>query len=95
MCCAFAALALLGPRALILIWALLEPARWSAAFDTFFWPLLGFVLLPWTTLAFVIVAPLGVDGLDWVWLGIGLVADLVSYGGGGYTNRDRFGSSGV
>ncbi len=92
MCCAFAALALLGPRALILIWALLEPVRWSAAFDTFFWPLLGFVLLPWTTLMFVIVAPLGVDGLDWVWLGLGVVADLASYGGGGYTNRERFAS---
>ena len=93
MCCAVAFLAILGPRAAILVWYLLEPARWAAAFDTWLVPLLGFVLLPWTTLMFVLVAPFGIDGFDWIWLGIGLVADLASYGGCGYTNRGRYRSS--
>ena len=93
MCCAVAFLALLGPRAAILIWAVLEPARWSTAFDTFLWPFLGFLFLPWTTLAFVLVVPFGIDGFDWVWLGLGLLADVVSWSGGGYTNRARFTSS--
>lgn len=90
MCCLFSALALLGPRAAILVWYLIEPVRWNATFDTILWPILGFVFLPWTTLMFMLVAPLGVDGLDWLWLGIGLLVDIGTYGGGGYTNRDRF-----
>jgi hypothetical protein len=90
MCCLAASLVLLGPRFAILIWWLLEPVRWNAAFDTFIWPLLGFLFLPWTTLMYVLVFQGGVDGFDWVWLGLGLLADVFSYAGGGYTNRDRF-----
>ena len=52
------------------------------AFPTFIWPLLGFVFLPWTTLMYVAVAPLGVTGLDWLWLGLALVVDIGSYSGG-------------
>ena len=89
MCCLFTSLVLLGPRAAILIWWVLEPVRWNTTFDTVLWPILGFILAPWTTLMFVLVAPLGVDGLDWLWLGIGVLADVGSYVGGGYTNRDR------
>ena len=35
MCCVIASLFALGPRAAILIWWLVEPVRWGAAFDTF------------------------------------------------------------
>ena len=28
-------------------------------------------------------------GFDWLWLGIALFGDLVSYSGSGYGNRDR------
>jgi hypothetical protein len=79
----------LGPRAGIVIWWLLEPVRWQRTFDTFLWPLLGFLFLPWTTLAYVVVAPGGVVGLDWILLTLGLVIDLASYTGGGYGNRGR------
>jgi len=89
MCCLFTALLFLGPRAAILVWALIEPARWSAAFDTFVWPLLGLIFVPWTTLAYAIVAPGGVEGLDWVFIIVGLVADIAAWGGGGYGNRAR------
>ncbi len=90
MCCLFAVLVLLGPRIGILIWWLADQVRWNAAFDTFLLPLLGFLFVPWTTLIYVAVFPGGIDGFDWVWLGIGLMADIMSYAGGGYTNRDRF-----
>jgi hypothetical protein len=90
MCCLAASLMVLGPRFGILLWWLLEPVRWSAAFDTFIVPLLGFLFLPWTTIMYVLVFAGGIDGFDWVWLGLGLAADIFSYAGGGYTNRDRF-----
>jgi hypothetical protein len=91
MCCLAASLVILGPRFGILLWWLLEPARWSLAFDTFVWPFLGFLFVPWTTLMYVLVFPGGVDGFDWIWLGMGLLADVFSYAGGGYRSRDRFG----
>jgi hypothetical protein len=68
---------------------LINPARWQLAFDSFLWPLLGFLFLPWTTLMYVIVFVGGVTGFDWVWLGLALLADIGSYAGGGYGNRDR------
>ena len=89
MCCVIAALFALGPRAAILFWWLVDQLRWNAAFDSFIWPFLGFLILPWTTLMYVVVFPGGVEGFDYVWLGLGVAFDLFSYFGGGYTNRDR------
>ena len=93
MCCAIAVLFALGPRAAILVWWLVEPLRWGAAFDTFIWPLLGFLLLPWMTLMWVVVAPGGITGFDYFWLGLALLFDAFSWFGGGYTNRGRMQSS--
>ena len=89
MCCFLAVLAILGPRAAILVWWLVDQVRWNQAFDTFIWPFLGFLFLPWVTLVYVLVYPGGVDGFDWVWLGLALLLDLSSWFGGGYTNRSR------
>lgn len=89
MCCLFTVLVVFGPRLGIIVWGLASPARWDAAFDTFVWPLLGFVFLPWTTLMYVSVAPLGVTGFDWFWMVLAVFADLASYSGGAYGNRDR------
>jgi hypothetical protein len=91
MCCFFTVLLFLGPRAGILIWWLINPLLWQGTFSSFLWPLLGFIFLPWTTLMYVIVAPLGsgVVGFDWVWLGLAVLADIGMYAGGGYGNRDR------
>jgi hypothetical protein len=90
--CLFFTLLLAGPRVAIFLWWLINPGRWEAAFDTFILPLLGFLFLPWTTLMFVIVAPLGnVEGWDWFWLGLGVLCDFGSYASGGYGNRGRLG----
>ena len=64
MCCAVAILFAFGPRAAILVWWLIEPFRWGAAFETFLWPFLGFLVLPWTTLMYVAVFPGGINGFD-------------------------------
>ncbi len=89
MCCIVTVLLLIGPRAAILVWWLIDSVRWTSVFGSFIWPLLGFLFLPWTTLAYVLVAPGGVAGFDWVWLAIGLIVDIGMYSGGVYGNRDR------
>jgi hypothetical protein len=92
MCCLFTTLMFLGPRAGILVWWLISPARWNLAFDSFIWPLLGFLFLPWTTLMYVIIFPGGITGFDWIWLGLGVLADIGMYAGGGYGNKDKISS---
>ena len=91
MCCMFTTLVLLGPRFATLIWWLFNPARFSAAFGSFIWPILGIIFAPFTTLMYLIVwSPVtGIYGLDWLWLGLAVLADIGSYAGGGYGNRDR------
>jgi hypothetical protein len=90
MCCIFTALALLGPRAAIVVWWLFEPGRWALAFDTFIIPFIGFLFFPLTTLMYVAVYPGGVTGFDYLWLGIALALDVFSAAGGAYGNRDRY-----
>jgi hypothetical protein len=43
MCCFLTSMVLLGPRAAILVWWLLQHARCELAFNSLFWPLLGFI----------------------------------------------------
>ena len=38
---------------------------------------------------YVLVAPGGVDGFDWVWMALAILGDIGMYAGGGYGNRDR------
>lgn len=71
MCCAFLALVLAGPRIFGVFWWLFQPVRWNVAFAEWFgfwwiWPAVGLIFLPWTTLMFVLVSPLGIVGWDWV-----------------------------
>lgn len=85
---------LLGPRAGIIFWWIINPDRWDRAFDTIIWPFLGFLLLPWTTLMFVAVAPTGnVESWDWMWLIFAFFGDMFSYAGNAYTNKERIGYS--
>lgn len=88
MCCFFTSLVFFGPRLAFLVYWLLVPARVSAAFANFTLPwlvgLCGLFFAPWTVLMFVLVYPLG--GFDWIWLGLGLAADISSYVGS-YHNR--------
>jgi len=88
--CLLLLLMMLSPRAAILFWWLVEPNRWESAFDTWVWPLLGAIVLPWTTLMFVAVAPFGnVADWDWVWLSFAFLIDLMSLLGEGFGGRSR------
>lgn len=89
MCCFLTILALLGPRALILIWWLVQPLRFNLTFNSILLPILGFLFLPWTMLMYILVLPGGLIGFDWFWLALAFVADIATYSGGGYGNRDR------
>ena len=84
MPCLIALLALISPRlALFAIWLLDNMI--DRAFDGWLLPLLGFLLLPWTTLAFVVMYDIGtseVAGFEWFLVGLAFLADLASYGGG-------------
>jgi hypothetical protein len=90
MCCFISSLFLLGPRAAILIWWLIDPTRWQLVFDDkWFWGIIGIIFVPWTTLMWVIVAPGGLVGFDWILLALAVFADIAMWMGGGYGNRDR------
>jgi hypothetical protein len=80
VCCFLLALFALGPRfVLALEW--IFGHRIQAAFAHWWWPLLGLIFLPWTTLMYVIVwGPGGVHGANWIAVGIGFLLDLFSYG---------------
>ena len=90
MCCLFTTILFLGPRLGILVWWLIQPLRFAAAFNNFILPFLGFLFLPWKTLMYIGLFPGGIIGFDWVWMALALLADLGSYSGGAYGNRDRF-----
>jgi hypothetical protein len=89
MCCIFATLVLLGPRVTGAIWWIARPNYWSLAFSSWIWPLLGLIFLPWTTLMYLLVYPNGTTGFEWLLIGLSVVADIASYGGSAYGNRDR------
>ena len=87
MCCLFASMVLIGPRFAILVWWIIDNARWQAAFDSFFVPFIGFIFVPWTTLMYVAVFPDGLNWFDWIILGLGILADFFSWTSGGWSGR--------
>jgi hypothetical protein len=90
MCCVISLLLVIGPRAAALVWSLVDQPRWQATFADPIVPILGLIFLPWTLLAYVLVAPGGVNGLDWLWIIIALLIDIGGTSGGAYSNRRRF-----
>lgn len=91
MCCFVTVLLFLGPRAAIIAWYFVERARFEAAVSSFLIGCLGFIFLPWTMLAYLVAYNFvtGVSGFGWVIVGLGLLADIATYTGGGYGNRNR------
>ena len=87
MCLLIAAL-VFSPRIVMVLWWLLDMSRWSSTFDTVLLPILGFLLAPWTTLMYVLVAPGGLSVVDWILLGIALLVDLGAIGGGAARRRE-------
>lgn len=89
MCCLFSVLVFLGPRFGLILWYLYQPGRFDRIFDGWVWPVLGWIFVPWTTLMWVSVGVGGVSGIDWLWIGLGLLADVATYTGGGWRNKEQ------
>jgi hypothetical protein len=88
MCCVLALLAFVGPRLVIfLLW--LVTSYMSRAFDMFLLPFLGFLFLPWTTIAWAIAQNEfgGVNGLGLLVVALGFLADIGVLGGGARGRR--------
>ena len=88
--CLIALFALISPRlALVLLWIFSNVL--SRAFDSWVLPLLGFFLLPWTTLAYAAFWDWGsghhVTGFEWFFVGLAFVIDISSYAGGRMARR--------
>jgi hypothetical protein len=90
MPCLVALLALISPRlALFALWLFSDAL--SRAFDSWLLPLLGFFLLPWTTLAYVAMWELGtgeVSGFEWFIVVLAFVVDLGSHAKSGRRRAD-------
>jgi hypothetical protein len=85
MPCLIALFALIGPRVALVFTAIFSDMI-SRAIDSLFVAFLGFLFLPWTTLAYVVMYDAGagrqVEGIEWFLVGLAAVADVMSYVGG-------------
>jgi len=81
MPCLVALFALISPR--LALFFILIFSNWvGQAFESWVPPVLGFFLLPWTTLAYIVmhrVEPFGVEGFDWFIVALAFFVDLLSY----------------
>ena len=86
-CCIVSLFALISPRlALFFVWIFSD---WlSHAYDSWIVPVLGFFLLPWTTLTYAAFYEWGdgrhVRGFEWFFVVLAFVIDL-----GAYVSGDR------
>ncbi len=82
----FAIFAGLFPRLGVLIIWLARPTLFSAAFGgSWLLPLLGVILLPFTTLIYALVwSPVGLTGGDWIWVTLGFLIDIGTAAGARY-----------
>lgn len=82
MPCLVALFALISPRLAILLVALFTN-RFTYAFDNWLLPTLGFFVLPWTTLAWVVVYQpvFGVVGFGWFVVILAFFIDILSFAG--------------
>src|ERR671917_2772797 len=90
MGCLFALFAGLFPRlGLFIVWVA-RPALVDAAFDTFIWPVLGIIFLPFATLIYVVlyVPGVGLSGWGWFWVILAALLDI-GHWGASYTQRNQ------
>ena len=97
MCCFLTRLLFFGPRLAIFFWWLYDRfyvvrSYFDQVFPGgFLLPLLGFLFLPWTMLMYMLVWPNGIVWWEWIFIGLGLFADLSGYFGS-YRNKNVVGA---
>jgi hypothetical protein len=80
MGCLFLLMMLISPRlGIIFLWAFTDYVQRS--FDTWIWPLLGLIFLPWTTLLYLLVAAPagGITFWGWLFVALGFLMDIASH----------------
>lgn len=88
--CLVALLAVVSPRlAIFFVWLFTD--RLSVALDSFWIGLIGFLFLPWTTLAWAFAyAPRGgVTGFGWFVVVFAFVVDLSTHAGSSQARREQ------
>ncbi len=88
--CLVALASMISPRlGILLVWLFTD--RMAIAFNSFWVAAIGFVFLPWTTLAWAIAyAPRdGVTGFGWFIVILAFLADLSTLAGGAQARRQR------
>jgi hypothetical protein len=83
MCCIVALMGLIGPR-VALLYAWIFTNEVDQAYDEFYIPLIGFFVLPWTTLFYALAyAPIvGVEGFGVFLVLIGVLLDISTWAAG-------------
>lgn len=92
MPCLFAIMAGFFPRIADAILWIARPTWFLAPFNgNWFWPLLGIIFLPFTTLFYVILwtPGIGLTGWDWLWLILAVLMDISSLASNVRANRER------
>ena len=70
-----------APR-IMLILAWIFSDRWDVVWQgNWFWPLLGIIFLPYTTVMYLLIwTPVGgITGWDWMWIILGLLLDIMKW----------------
>ncbi len=84
--------AMLMPRVLLFVYWVTGSFRRADAWDTWVWPLLGFVFLPATTLAYGLCQVYGGGDFGFWWtvaMVVAVLYDLGAIGAGGSKSRRR------
>lgn len=84
MCCIVLLMGLIGPRVAFLF-AWIFTSEVDQAYNNWWVPLGGLILLPWTALMYAIAyAPIGhVSGIGWFVVLLGVLLDIGTYSSGG------------
>lgn len=89
--CLIVILGAFAPRAaLVILW--LFTTQLTQAFDSFWLGLLGFIVLPFTTLFYAIAYQpvVGVDGFGWFLVAFGFILDIANWSSGAKrSSRDQ------
>jgi hypothetical protein len=82
MGCLLVLLAAFAPRLVVIFAWIARPTYFDAVFDTWIFPLLGIIFLPFTTLMWLLLGapPEEIEGFDWFWIALAVVLDLGHYG---------------
>jgi hypothetical protein len=89
MPCLLVVLALVSPRLALIAMALFGEVL-SRAYDSWLLPLIGFFVLPWTTLAYAVMWDVGtreVTGFEWFVVAVAFLADIGIVGGASRSRR--------